>query len=205
MRLTTSPITQIHTLFMVLVLTASANAAVRTLQGQTPQPDADTRAKAAYEQGRKLADSQQFEAAIENFRTAIRLKPDDMLAREWLGLAYVFSRRYEEAIQTYNKLLELKPDYANAYGNLGYVYILLGKYEKAVAVSKEGIAMNPAYGPAYENLGVATSELGRNEDAVSAFNAALKLNSNQTRNRDCAGSPVTLHQPRPGLHRYAAL
>jgi tetratricopeptide (TPR) repeat protein len=49
-----------------------------------------------------------------------------MLAREWLGLAYIFSKRYEEAIQTYNKLLELKPDYANAYGNLGYVYFQRG-------------------------------------------------------------------------------
>jgi tetratricopeptide (TPR) repeat protein len=126
MRVTTSPITQIHILFMVLILTASANAAVRRFPGQTPQPDADTRAKAAYEHGRKLADGQQFDAAIENFRTAIRLKPDDMLAREWLGLAYIFSKRYEEAIQTYNKLLELKPDYANAYGNLGYVYFQRG-------------------------------------------------------------------------------
>lgn len=116
-------------------------------QGETREPDAARRAKDAFVQGRKFADAKQFDAAIEHFRQAIHLQPDFLLAREWLGLCYVFTNKYQQAINAYNKLIELKPDYENAYGSLGYVYVQLGQYEKAAEASRKIIPTFPNVRP----------------------------------------------------------
>ena len=67
------------------------------------------------EVNRKL---QNYDAAIVNYRTAIRIKPDYADAYINLGSTLKNSGQLDAAINTYKELLKIKPNDAEAYYNI---------------------------------------------------------------------------------------
>ena len=74
----------------------------------------------------------QYDRAIQDYNTAIRLKPNHVTAFYNRGVAYKQKGQYNRAIQDYDTAIRLKPDYAFAYGNRGSVYEALGQREQAL-------------------------------------------------------------------------
>ncbi len=65
------------------------------------------------------------EEAIEEYKQAIRINPDDAEAHVNLGVAYVKLGMYKEAIEAYKQAIKIDSDYAEAYYMLGVVYVFL--------------------------------------------------------------------------------
>ncbi len=72
------------------------------------------------------------EEAIEEYKQAIRINPDDATAHINLGVAYVESGMYKEAIEACKQAIRIDPDYADAYVILGAAYVLLNDIDSAL-------------------------------------------------------------------------
>ena len=69
--------------------------------------------------------------AIEVFKQAIHIKPDDAKAHYNLALAYGKLGRYDKAIEAYKQAIRINPDDVDAYYNLGWADEL-GRYDEAI-------------------------------------------------------------------------
>ena len=85
----------------------------------------DKDAVAHYNLGVVYVKSGRYPEATEEFKEAIRIKPDYADAHFNLGLAYRKLGKYREAIEAYGQAIRIKPDYAIAYYNLGVAYLNL--------------------------------------------------------------------------------
>ena len=70
-------------------------------------------AQRAYERGQELMQSESFEEAARQFRTAIGLDPKHWLAHYGLGQAYMALKQYPEAVRAYASCREVFLDYAS--------------------------------------------------------------------------------------------
>ncbi len=70
--------------------------------------------------------------AVQNYLSAIQLKPDYAEAYFNLGAAYYKQRLLEKAEQALSKAIEVQPDYGRAHYSLGFVYLDQKKYDLAL-------------------------------------------------------------------------
>ncbi|HHE40940.1 MAG TPA: tetratricopeptide repeat protein [Candidatus Cloacimonetes bacterium] len=75
-----------------------------------------------------------YNRAIEYYREAIRINPDDAAAHYNLGSALQNLERYDEAEEEYREAIRINPDLAEAHANLS---ILLLKAKRPEDAKKE--------------------------------------------------------------------
>jgi tetratricopeptide (TPR) repeat protein len=90
-----------------------------------------------YNQGVESANGGHWAEAMETFKQAIRLNPDDADAHFQLGYANQQLKQYAEAIPEYKEAIRLNPDNADVYFYLGWCENGLGKYSDAVEPLQE--------------------------------------------------------------------
>ena len=117
-----------------------------------------------------------YDAAIENYKSAIDLNPNYADAFNNMGIAQQENNDLDGAISSYNKAIEIKPNFAEAFNNLGNLYRIIGNYDEAHRCGQKAIHLKPDYPEAYNNLGNTFFDLSKNDDAVSAYKKALQLN-----------------------------
>lgn len=74
--------------------------------------------------------------AVNAYRQAIRLKPDEVTAYTQLGVAYDGLKQYGEAIEAYQHAIRLKPNEAKAHYGLARAYVANGDQRLAFEQSK---------------------------------------------------------------------
>jgi tetratricopeptide (TPR) repeat protein len=121
----------------------------------------------------------QYQRAIQDYDTAIRLKPDDAIAVAVYnnrGLAYAELGQYQRAIQDYDTAIRLKPDYAMAaYYNRGDAYANLGQHQRAIQDYDTAIRLKLNDAKVYNNRGFAYAGLGQYQRAIQDFDTAIRL------------------------------
>jgi len=117
-----------------------------------------------------------YAKAIEAFKQAIRINPDDAKAHYNLGCAYYDLGLYREAIEAYKQAIRIDPDDAIANLNLGCAYYDLGLYREAIEALKQAVRINPDHANAYYGLGVAYGQLGFYREAIEALKQAVRIN-----------------------------
>ncbi|HET6454842.1 MAG TPA: tetratricopeptide repeat protein [Armatimonadota bacterium] len=103
-------------------------------QRSSRQPGVQPPSKEAvehYEKGGVLYDQRNIDAAIQEFRAAIRICPKFAEAHSNLGLALKQQDKTDEAIAEYNKAISLRPDLAEAHNNLAVALYFKGEYAQA--------------------------------------------------------------------------
>ncbi len=88
-----------------------------------------------------LAKLGQFAVAIEHYRKAIDIKPNDAGAHSNLGLALANSDRLDEAIAEYRKALKINPDCVEAMGSLAVAYAEASRLPEALAAVREALKL----------------------------------------------------------------
>ncbi len=125
--------------------------------------------------------------AVEEFRAAVRLKPDFIEALNNLGNAIMLSdpARLPEAISYYEQALRLSPDYAQAHNNLGQALSRLpDRKAEAIGHYEAALRLRPYYPETYFNLGLAlASTPGGAERALAAFDLAIRQAPDMTEAR----------------------
>jgi Tfp pilus assembly protein PilF len=114
--------------------------------------------------------------AIDAFKQAIKIDPDNADAHYNLGTAFIKSGMYKEAIEAYKQVIRIKPDYAEAHNNLGTAFIKSGMYKEAIEAYKQVIRIKPDYAEAHNNLGTAFIKSGMDKEAIEAYKQAIRIN-----------------------------
>jgi photosystem II stability/assembly factor-like uncharacterized protein/tetratricopeptide (TPR) repeat protein len=106
--------------------------------------------------GQEFHDSHLYDKAIENFKQALEISPDNIQAQVNIAQAYM------------------------AQGNLSQA---VTEFEKALAMDDEDIASRSGLCEAYLALGDAAHEKGKPKDALQAYQKVLSINAEHTEAR----------------------
>jgi tetratricopeptide (TPR) repeat protein len=71
------------------------------------------------------------EKAVDDFTSAIGIKPDNASAYHSRGLAYYQTQEYEKAIKDFSRSIEINPDNSATYFNLGMTYLKMDDQKNA--------------------------------------------------------------------------
>jgi len=125
--------------------------------------------------GVAYASQGQWDRAITEYQTALRLKPEFSKTHYNLGVAYASQGQWDRAIAEYQTTLRLKPDYIEAHNNLGLAYASQGQWDRAIAEFQTALRLKPDYIKAHNNLGVAYASQGQWDRAIAEYQTALRL------------------------------
>ena len=114
-----------------------------------------------------------LDAAAENYRKALRLKPDFAEAHNNLGLTLQDQGQVNTAIEHYRKAISIRPDNPEAYYNWGISLQGMGKPNEAITCYRKAFALKPNYVEALNNLGLVYLGQGKPDEAVAYLRQVL--------------------------------
>ena len=117
------------------------------------------------------------DSAIENYKHAIKIKPDYVDALYNLGNIFRDDNRLYDAIKSYKKVIDIKPDYDDAQFNLGVSLQILGQVDKAIDHYEKALLSIPDNTGIRINLGCIFQNLGNLDDAIKEYKKVLKIDS----------------------------
>ena len=110
--------------------------------------------------GRELLLSGRADEAIEQFRSAVRLKPDFDEAYSNLGAAFNKKAMPDEAIEQLQTALRINPDNAEALNNVAISFGMKGLTDYAIAYFEGAVRLRPENAKYRYNLATALQEKG---------------------------------------------
>jgi len=126
--------------------------------------------------GASNAGLMQFDAAIDSYKQALKIKPDYAEAYYNMGVALNDKGDPKAAIESYKQALKIKPDYAEAYNNMGVALNDKGDPEAAIESYKQALKIKPDYAEAYNNIGNVLKDQGDLEAAIDSYKQAININ-----------------------------
>lgn len=170
--------------------------------GATPPTQEQTEAQQLLKEGNELYKNDQDEQAVEVYRRAIELDPNNGEIYFRIGLAYMATGKKEDAENSFKKSVEVYEKYlrtnqkdAQAYYIMGQALVRVGNfqedrakapksYQEAVTALKKAVALEPENADMYYELGVAYNRLFQYQEAVKAFEKATELDPDNYRASD---------------------
>ena len=128
--------------------------------------------------GNKANIKKNYEAAINYYSIAIKMKPDYAEAFNNRGTAKYNLENYTGAIADYDRAIELKPDLAEAYGNRAKAYFDNGQFKKGDDDTKKAIELFSKAedkAAAFVNRGNAKIYLKDYMGAMKDYDEAIRL------------------------------
>lgn len=116
-----------------------------------------------------------WERAEREFRTALRLDPNLILAHQRYGSYLTFMGRFEEAIRHYETALEIDPFSLQSNMNLATTYYLRGEHERAENHLMMTLELEPNYIPTHFVLACTYIQQGRLKEAIEEFKYIYRL------------------------------
>jgi len=113
--------------------------------------------------------------AISNFKRALQMDPDHLIALENLGSAYRQARRWEDAKAAFEHALRLDPDNPEANYGLGMVFAQIDDTQQAYDFLQKALAARPAYPEALNNLGILYLRTQRQGEAEKSFKECIRV------------------------------
>jgi tetratricopeptide (TPR) repeat protein len=114
--------------------------------------------------------------AIEQYQSALSIRPQDATANNALGAAFIAEGRPDQAVPYLRTAEQVRPEYFDAYYNLGNALASAGDFQGAQEQFAAAVRLKPDDADAHANLGSAFAELGQLAEAKAEFERALKIN-----------------------------
>jgi tetratricopeptide (TPR) repeat protein len=127
--------------------------------------------------GKASFEKHDYERAIQESSTAIRINANYAPAYNSRAIVYNELRRFDEALRDCDEAIRLDPDLAVFRDTRGVVLSRMGKYDQAIRDYDKAIELNPSLADAYMNRGVAYGKTGRLTRALADFDKAISLKS----------------------------
>jgi tetratricopeptide (TPR) repeat protein len=112
--------------------------------------------------------------ALEQYRAALRARPDSAAVRNNLGAALQSAGDLEGATAEYRRAVQAQPDYANARHNLGAALVLKGAFAEAIPHLREAVRLSPTDATARNYLGGALLQTGHTAEAIAELRKAVE-------------------------------
>jgi tetratricopeptide (TPR) repeat protein len=128
--------------------------------------------KARFEIQRK-----QYDGAILDLSSALRMRPDAKAAAEILGErggAYVEKGELNKAMADAEEAVRLSPAYFRGYQVRGRIFRHRGEVDKAIREFNTALKLAPNFAQLYNNRGNAFSQLGQEERAIQDYSEAIR-------------------------------
>jgi len=122
-----------------------------------------------------------FTEAIQLWRKALELNPQEIEVLYSLGLIYFELKKYDDAIKFLNQLLELSPGHDKAMLIIGISYIKLRKFDIAEDYIQKSLDINPKNKLAFLNLGAIYSIQKKFDKGIEMFQRVIELYPNEIR------------------------
>lgn len=116
-----------------------------------------------------------LQEAVEAWRSAHVLAPQDLEHRTGLAVALSSAGRFREAVSHFDAVARARPDQAEALVNLGLALRESGELERALSTFERVIALRPGVARTHVELGLTLRGMGRLDAALAAFDRAIEL------------------------------
>lgn len=129
-----------------------------------------------YNRAMRLLADNQAEQAVEEYRSALELEPNNGTVLGLLGSALAEVGRDAEARAALERALELQPAEPAHHNNLALLLARAGNPEEALAHFRRAAQLDPERAASYHfNQGALLLNLGRTEEALSPLQQAARL------------------------------
>jgi len=140
-------------------------------------PEKPVDAESHYLRGLRYASSNRYAEAIDEYRKALKVEPDNVDAYIGLGLAYYKIDRYLDAVEAYNHALKLRPDSKSIHNKVGTIYLILGEYPAAIKAFKQALSIDDKDPSSHFNLAIANFLKGDKNSAWQEYVVLKGLNA----------------------------
>lgn len=130
---------------------------------------------AHYNLGVLLEKQGQWDRAIEQYREALSINPNNPEAHYNWGVLLSRQGKVDEAIAHYREALRIKPDHAEAHYNWALGVSTQGKDAEAIDHYAMALRFKPQFAAAHNNWGNVLVRQGRWNSAVEHYQEALRL------------------------------
>lgn len=113
--------------------------------------------------------------AIRLYREVIAADPENAVAHNNLGNAFLRQGMLDEAAAGFRQAISLQSDYADALSNLGFSLTERGRIDDALPPLRQAASLQPDHAGAHNNLSRALLMLGSVEEAAASSRKALDL------------------------------
>lgn len=134
---------------------------------------------AHYNLGSLRANNDRPAEALEHFREAVRLEPDDFEGHYGLARACAALGRNTEAIAHYRESLRLEPNAGLTHSSLATLLVRMGRWEQAIEHYREALRRRPRRPEWNHNLAQVLARRNRNDEAIEHFRKALRSDPRQ--------------------------
>lgn len=135
---------------------------------------------------------------IDGEEKLLRDHPDDVEARNAMGVAYAALGRGTDAARAFQEVVRTNPDHAMANYNLGVIAMAEKRLDEAERLYRRALAVRPDYGEAHNNLGVLLEATGRGNEALEHYRAAIKARPMNPASRSNMGRVLLTRGDVPG-------
>jgi Flp pilus assembly protein TadD len=122
-----------------------------------------------------LARSGRYPEALEHYRQALAIRPNEADTHNGLGVALLQSGRAAEAVEQFRSAIRINPLYVEARNNLGGALLQLGQPDEAILQYQRALELQPKLAGGRNNLGVALTRVGRFNEAIEQFRQAVHI------------------------------
>jgi TonB family protein len=126
----------------------------------------------------KLYNENDYKAATEILRAAVKQRKDD--AQAWLHLGIVHSRagKPKDARKAFEQAIKLNPNAPHAYVGMAYISTYENKLPEAEGYARRAVAVDPNNAEAHYTLGVIALRKNDAAKALAEAETTLRLNPN---------------------------
>lgn len=132
-------------------------------------------AKKEFVKGTKLAGDGKIEGAIEQFKKAIGIFPDYLMARNDLGVQYLKLKRAAEAAEQFEAALAVNSKVFNPRLNLAIAMVDQKRYVEAIDHLNQAVSIDSSSPSAHLYMGIATLEMDQLDAAERELGIAQSL------------------------------
>lgn len=167
--------------------------------------------KAFFEAGRAAMETNNFPAAIEQFKKALEKAPEEPTVLANLGDAYFKNNQLQESLDTYQKAIGFKPNDAALLTNYGVVLGKMGKTAESKEAFQKAATLDPANAAQnFYNVGAIMVNNGQAKDAAEAFRQSIKADPNYAESYyqlgiSLSGDPATMAEAVQMLQKYVQI
>jgi tetratricopeptide (TPR) repeat protein len=131
------------------------------------------RARAFVDSGDRYIASGQLDAAVIEYRNAVKRNSASAEAQRKLGDAYVALGKSEDAYRAYSTAVELDPSDTRSYIGAGRLLLSVGMYDEANVRAEQALDYEPRNVDAMVLAGRALARLSRVAESTGAFQTAI--------------------------------